>query len=131
MGAWSHEPFGNDDAADWLIELEDSKDLSAIKHAIHAVLDAEEEYLEAPESSSALAAAEILAALLGSPSASLPEKARTWVVGKSTPTSALLTKAKQAVSKILEASELQELWCESEDYPKWQAGTKGLLNRLG
>lgn len=24
MGAWSHEPFGNDTAGDWVYELEDA-----------------------------------------------------------------------------------------------------------
>jgi hypothetical protein len=28
MGAWSHEPFGNDDANDWAYDLEQVSDLS-------------------------------------------------------------------------------------------------------
>ena len=34
MGAWSHEPFGNDDANDWAYELEETEDLSHIEAAL-------------------------------------------------------------------------------------------------
>lgn len=131
MGAWSHEPFGNDDAADWLSELEESNDLSVIESALSAVTDEAEEYLEAPQCSSALAAAEVVAALLGMPAKSLPEEATAWVSGKPQPTAALVAKAKGAVAAVLSSSELQELWAESDDYSQWQAATKDLLARLG
>ena len=64
MGAWSHEPFGNDDANDWAYGLEDVTDLSLIDETLDRVLEAEE-YLEAPEASEAVAAIEVLAKLLG------------------------------------------------------------------
>jgi hypothetical protein len=41
MGAWSHEPFGNDDAGDWALELEEATDLSYIEASLDAVLDAD------------------------------------------------------------------------------------------
>jgi hypothetical protein len=31
MGAWSHEPFGNDDAGDWAYGLDESRDLGLIE----------------------------------------------------------------------------------------------------
>jgi hypothetical protein len=130
MGAWSHEPFGNDDAGDWISELEQSKDLSVVEAALNAVTDDAEEYLQAPQCSTALAAAEVVAALLGRPSTSLPAEAVGWTSGRSRPSTSLVAKAKRAVSAVLETSELQELWAESEDYPQWQAGTKNLLARL-
>ena len=130
MGAWSHEPFGNDDAGDWVSELSESKDLSAIQSALDAVTDDAEDYLEAPECSAALAAAEVVAALLGKPTASLDEEAAAWVVGKPQPAPELVTKAKRAVTSVLKSSELQELWAESTDYAQWQAVTNDLLGRL-
>ena len=131
MGAWTHEPFGNDDAADWVADLVESKNLTAIEGALNAVTEEAEEYLEAPQCAEALAAAEVVAALLAHPSASLPEKAAKWVKGKAAPSSALVAKAQRAVAAILKASELQELWAESEDYSQWQTVTKDLLARLG
>lgn len=130
MGAWSHEPFGNDDAGDWVYDLERSKDLSAIGSALSAVTDEADEYLEVPQCSAALAAAEVVAAMLGKPVKSLPEEVTVWMKGKPRPDDALISKAKKAISAILQSSELQELWAESEHYPKWQAITKDLLTRL-
>lgn len=131
MGAWSHEPFGNDDAGDWIYELEESTDLSAIERALAAVTTQAEEYLEAPECSSALAAAEIVAALIGHPVATLPESAAAWVKGRAKPDGALIAQAKSAVAAVLGGSELQELWEESDDYAQWQEVTNDLLVRLG
>ena len=47
MGAWSHEPFGSDDANDWAYGLEDTTDLSLIEAALDRVLRADG-CLEAP-----------------------------------------------------------------------------------
>jgi hypothetical protein len=41
MGAWSREPFGNDDAIDWPYELEEAEDLSYVEAASDAVLQVE------------------------------------------------------------------------------------------
>ena len=109
MGAWSHEPFGNDDAGDWLSELVQSKDLSIVEAGLNAVTDDAEEYLQAPQCSTALAAAEVVAALLGRPSTSLPAEAVGWTSGRSRPSASLVAKAKRVVSAVLETSELQEL----------------------
>jgi hypothetical protein len=130
MGAWSHEPFGNDDAGDWLYELEGSTDFSAIESALAAVTSEAGGYLEAPECSAALAAAEIVAALAGKPITSLPDDAAAWVSGKGAPVVALIAQARSAVTAVLESSELQELWEDSDDYAAWQAITKDLLKRL-
>lgn len=131
MGAWGHEPFGNDDAADWLCELLESDDHSVIETALDAVATDADEYREAPECSSAIAAAEIVAAMLGRPSPSLPSEAAEWVVGKPEPSQALVARAVRAVSAVFQESELQELWADSEDYKSWEAVTTDLLARLG
>ena len=65
MGAWSHEPFGNDTACDWAYELDDATDLSIIESAIDAVLDEELDYIDASDAEEAIAAIEVLAKLLG------------------------------------------------------------------
>ncbi|MET0038454.1 MAG: DUF4259 domain-containing protein [Candidatus Thiodiazotropha lotti] len=64
MGAWSHEPFGNDDANDWAYGLEGFVDLSLIEKTLDRALEAEK-YLEAPKALEAVAAVEVLAKLLG------------------------------------------------------------------
>jgi len=64
MDTWSHEPFGNDDAADWACELEEAKDLSPVEAALDAVLE-NDGYVEAPEATCAVAAVEVIAKVLG------------------------------------------------------------------
>ena len=56
MGAWSHEPFGNDTACDWSYELLETEDLSAVEAALDEVLEAGGGYLEADLGSQAVAA---------------------------------------------------------------------------
>ncbi|PLK49479.1 DUF4259 domain-containing protein [Uliginosibacterium sp. TH139] len=128
MGAWSHEPFGNDDANDWAYELEDVRDLSFVERAIDEALNAEE-YLEAPEGSNAVAAVEVLAKLLGKGTQldSYTEKVYEWVKSVSiTPSPELIDKAKRVLVRVAgENSELQELWGEAGP-DEWAASIKAL-----
>lgn len=121
MGAWSHEPFGNDDALDWACGLEGADDLSLVEEAIERALDADE-YLEAPEASEAVAAVEVLAKLLGrgTQADSYTEQVDEWVKSVSVkPSAALLDKANRALERILgENSELRELW-EGSGAQEW------------
>ena len=66
MGAWGFGSFDNDDAADFLADATESGDLSLVRGALDNVLTSTE-YVEAPDASQAIAAAEIVAAALGRP----------------------------------------------------------------
>lgn len=115
MGAWSHEPFGNDDASDWAVDLEDTKDLSLIEEALNDVLQADE-YLDAPEASVAIAAIEVIAKLLGkgTQTDAYSEGIDEWMKSISIkPSAALIAKANRVLERVLgEDSELRELWEE-------------------
>jgi hypothetical protein len=130
MGAWGHGPFENDDAGDWVYELEKSIDRSVIEAAFDAVLAEKIDYLEAPDCSRAIAAAEVTAALLGKPREDLDEELCAWLEGKPQPPAALVAQARAAVAAILAASELKNLWEATAEYPKWQADNAELLGRL-
>jgi hypothetical protein len=125
MGAWSHEPFGNDTASDWAYGLEEAKDLSYIESALDKALECGSEYLEAPEAEEALAAIEVIAKLLGKGTQSdeYTEDVDAWVSSiKLKPQPALLKKAQQVIDRILaDESELLELWQESESSEAWRA----------
>ena len=41
VGAWSEDNFGNDDAGDWVFELEKSKGLDVLMYPINRVLSEE------------------------------------------------------------------------------------------
>ena len=119
MGAWGHGNFDNDDAGDWLYELEDSSDLSVVASVFDAVLQDPNGYLESPSCCNALAAAEIVAALSGKPASNLPDNAQAWVRGKSTSTAETVSKAKAAVARVRSKSELRELWEETDEFDNW------------
>lgn len=128
MGAWSAEPFGNDDANDWAYGLEDVRDLSLIEEALDEALDAED-YLEAPEGSNAVAAVEVLAKLLGrgTQTDAYTEKVDAWVKSVSVqPSAQLLAKANRALARVTdENSELNELW-EEAGSDEWLASVNAL-----
>ena len=132
MGAWSYEPFSNDDANDWAYGLEEAKDLGLIESALDKVLESEG-YLEAPEASEAVGAVEVIAKLLGrgTQSDSYTEKIDEWVntVGLK-PSSSLLAKASRTLDRILsDASELRELWQE-EGTGDWESSIAKLKKAI-
>lgn len=131
MGAWSHEPFGNDTACDWSYGLLKSEDLSTVESALDAVIGSADEYLEADQASEAIAAIEVLAKLLGkgTQSDAYTEDVDQWVKDHSqSPSTTLLQKARQAIKRIQSPeSELLELWNEGEDADAWNASLQQLL----
>ncbi|MGO1001715.1 DUF4259 domain-containing protein [Lysobacter sp. CA196] len=133
MGAWGITTFDNDDAADWLADLSDHQSLALVRETIAAALDAED-YLEAPEAATALAACELIAAAIGRPSATArkQETLTHWIAHrKPSPDAALIADALRAIDRVLgPESELRELWEETEDYAAWQADVAQLRSRL-
>ena len=129
MGAWGSGSFENDDAGDWVGGLADSKNLAPVKAAIDAVAKATG-YVEAPDCSTAIAAAEVVAALRGRATADLPPEVATYVARKLPVDAGLVNAAKAAVSRILGDSELRDVWEEGSDFKAWSDGLRGLLQRL-
>lgn len=128
MGAWGVGSLENDDASDWVDELADANDFEVGWRAFDAV---NADYVEAPEASVALAAAEVVAAALGQPAASLPDEVTTWVDdhhGIFTRDDA--RRALAAVDRVIaEESELVELWNDAGD-DKWALAVSHLRARL-
>jgi hypothetical protein len=132
MGAWGSGPFENDSAMDWIMVLDETEGLAEVLGALDAVaLADEDEYLDVDDCSAALAAAEALAAAHGKPPAEMPEEMERWLRrGVARPEPSFLERARLAVRRVDEASELQELWDEVEDAPDWHAANQDLLARL-
>jgi hypothetical protein len=126
MGAWGAGTFDNDDALDWLDDLVDGAS-DAIRGALEAT---EAESIEAPDASSALAAAEVVAAALGNPAADLPGEVSDWLEANGAKSAAALAPlARQAVERIRANSELKDLW-EETDPSEWTAAVDDLHKRL-
>jgi hypothetical protein len=130
MGAWGVGTFENDDAGDWVYQLEEANDLDFVRDTLQAAADPDG-YLEAPTCSMALAAAEVVAALAGRPAPDLPEEVRTWVEAhRLTVLPDLRALSVQAVDQVAAGSELQELWAESEESAAWIGRLQELRSRL-
>jgi uncharacterized protein (DUF2126 family) len=133
MGAWSHEPFGNDDSIDWAFNLERVDDLSVIEATLDYALEAGD-YLEAIEASESIAAIEVLAKLLGkgTQTDAYTDKVDKWVKSVSIkPEPPLIAKAIRALELIRgENSELRKLWEESE-LDEWLSSLDALERALG
>ena len=132
-GAWGVGAFENDDALDWVWELESSTDLSVIESALKEVIISNS-YIEAPTSSAAIAAAEVVAALKGNPHEELPAEVINWTKTHDIPEDSPLIKLAQQVIvrvKNTQHSELAQLWADSrEDFLNWKANLADLQERL-
>ena len=133
MGAWGFGSFENDDASDFLAEATESGDLSLVREALDNVLTSTE-YVEAPDVSVAIVAAEIIAAALGRPTlAAQSKKALSDWLSRIRPSidSELAAQARDALSRILASnSELRELWEESDEFSDWQQSVQELGQQL-
>ena len=132
MGAWGAGSFENDDAADWLAAFCDEPDKTLIVNALTRVSEmSPDDYLEAPDCCAGIAAAEIVAALKGSPGNDLSEEAKSCMsqlkfAGDQKLTNIALT----AMERIRTNSELKELWDESESPDEWYEAMGALVDRL-
>lgn len=135
MGAWSHEPFGNDTACDWAYGLEGQADFSLVATAIQNVLDNGNEDLDPDVACEAIAAAEVLAKALGrgTQSDAYTEAVDAWLNSLAVqPPADLLARTHAALARILAPdSELRQLWEESDDLAVWEASVKALQAAVG
>jgi Domain of unknown function (DUF4259) len=127
MGAWGTGPFENDDAADWVYEVEDGG-----LDAIHDVLDATVD-IDAPGSevgTAAVAAAELVAVIAGQPGPPLPDEVVALISDLGPVEPALVDAALAAVAHVRTEGELAELWAESDDHDAWLATLDDITRRL-
>ena len=128
MGAWGHGSFENDDALDWVAELE-TDGIAAIRKALKL---SAREYIEVDQGSNAIAAAELVAAARGHRADELPDEVTAWIqANASTITDQDVVLARKAVERVREgSSELEELWAEHGPDNPWERGTASLIERL-
>ena len=131
MGAWSIGAFANDDASDWVYELEGADDLALCRDALEEA-DEVHGYLDAGEGARAIAAAEVMAAAAGRRGKDVPEEVDAWLdTVKPKPTDGDLALARRAVERVRGArSELAETWTASPSKGDWLASIDDLVARL-
>lgn len=129
MGAWGYGVFENDTVLDWVEDLIESQDLSLMTEAIEMVLDESE--IESYTAETALGAIEILAALQGRPgNEEYDEELEEWIRRHIGQGKECLAQSQKAVRRILDQSELRELWEESDHFEEWVKMIKDLERRL-
>jgi hypothetical protein len=132
MGAWDSDPFGNDNACDWVYEAEQATDLSFIAKTIENIHEQAGDDLEGAEE--AIAAADTLARLKGKfyVRNAYTESIDEWVAKHPiTPPQGLLDSAIRAIDRILTPpSEPLEIWKNSTEFAKWKKHLTDLQDRL-
>jgi hypothetical protein len=128
MGAWGTAAFDNDDASDWVYDLE-KRGMEAIESALADVEGATD--LEMPADANAIAAGEVIAAGLGRPVEGLRDDILALAKAiRPDVTPELASRARRAVQRVLARSELAELWDETAEGGEWRRSVDDLVLRL-
>ena len=129
MGTWGLAAFENDDAGDFLYEIEEAGSWVPAMQAMQKVI-LTFGYLEAPESQRGLAAATLVAAARSRSEVTVSEDAAALLdmLPPPPPLSAWL--AKRTIGRVLNRSELQELWAEGSELEDWRTETRKALKAL-
>lgn len=138
MGAWGEGPFENDDAADWSGEFDgasQSDGLRTIRETLsHAADSSVDDYLDAPEGSSAVAAAAVVAMINGHAVDRSPysETVIAWVErSRPQPDPQLRDLARRALQRVLGAnSEVAALWRDTDSSQSWRGVVEAILATL-
>lgn len=129
METWGYGAFENDAGSDLVHDLKKAKGTKLLQQSL---AEARSSGWDSDECQTAVAAAEIIAALNGVNVPGLPKDAVAWVLknNQQPPGEPLLTLARDTVRTILANSELKEIWDESGNAGPWKDQMKGLLARL-
>lgn len=145
MSIWGPGPFDNDDGADWFADLRDEPKLQSVKVALEEISDPKHVgYLDVTDGAEAVAAAEVLAELLGFPGddpvldeehEELAEALRGEIkLEDRRNIKKLVQRAIDALDVVLndaENSELRQMWEEqAQEMPAWTAAMTTLQQRL-
>ena len=145
MSIWGPGPFDNDDGADWFAELRDEPEFQKVQEALDEIAHPEHiGYHDVADGAEAVAAAEVLAELLGSPGQDpvltdehdeVVEALRAQLkLGDRRSVKRLVQQAVDAIEIVVtdeENSELRQMWEEQpEDMPDWVTTMRALQQRL-
>lgn len=130
MGTWGFSTFDDDDARDWVYDLEE-RGVKAIEGAFGEILEIGD-YLDTDICSRALAACEVVAALAGKASDGLTDEVSEWIEQHSNvDVSGFRNTALQVIDRVVcDRSELKQRWEDSDGFHTWIAGVADLKSRL-
>jgi Domain of unknown function (DUF4259) len=129
-GAWGFGSFENDSALDWLAECEKKGSVRFFEKTINAVSG--QDYVEVDEGSSLVAAAEVIATVMGAPNPKAPKNISKCADKLPlTQATELASRARLALDLVADSkkSELAQLWMEKSQQ-SWVAAVSELKKRL-
>jgi hypothetical protein len=132
MPGWGTSSFENEDAQKFLGQLK-SLGVEDLRPILIRAAD-QEDYLEAPESGVAVAAAEVVAAMVLTSKGktlplAVPRQLMEWLqVNKKKIVAPLdlVDLARRAVERVRTRSELKDLWLEAEGLNEWSTALRDL-----
>lgn len=135
MGTWGIGPFENDEALDFLEDVEDAEDrLGVLARPIEHVAFSGD-YLETPDLTEAIAAAAVIGAVLKPDAARDEPYLPQWLaeVNQSQLDNSLVETARKALRRAMQPAdnELHELWTEAGAEQEWQQDLSRVLGWLG
>jgi hypothetical protein len=118
MGVWSSGPFDNDDAADFMMELETAPSWDVLRDVFKEAFR-HEDYVELPEGARAYAAAALVTVAAGRSDISAQDY--HMIIEDMGPLpDDLIALAKSALKRISTGdSEIRELYLDSGSYSEW------------
>jgi len=131
-GRWGVGNLDNDDSMDFLLEIVPDGEVGLLTRAFHVVLAAKP-YPDDIQASRALAAAELIAASVGRPSANLPADCLEWATLHSPEVNKTLVRlALEAVDRITFESETLILMQEGEarELATWKENIESVKKRI-
>jgi hypothetical protein len=141
MGAWGIMTFENDGAMDWLGDFLEEPSEKRILDTfspqstviqpgfIDKLMGKKAESIPGElEGDEVLAAAEVVASILGRPSTNNPDELKSPPSITLSPTT--VAKALAAIDAIMQESNLKECWEETDDFQAWKAEVEDLRTRL-
>ena len=130
MDSTKYSNFDNDAAIDWLLDFCEEPSIIKIDSALVLILD-ENNSCEAIDCEEAITSAEVVAALFGKPFADFPAEELTAIknCGITLPPK-YKNRAIEVLTKILDQSELKELWAETNEFNEWVTAVNELMKRL-
>jgi hypothetical protein len=136
MSAWGGGSFENDNALDWAYELQQYDDLGLVMSTLKQAIDDDlirygDGFISTYNVDTAIAAAEVVAALSGRPSEALPLDITGWIQRHSLYVAPdIMELAICVVTRALNTQELRDLWADQTDYDEWKSAVEDLRLRL-
>ena len=129
MATWGYYNFDNDPAADFSVKFRATHSLALLSEALSATDSTVP--LEVNVAQEALAAAEIVAALLGKPGRDLPADLLPLTVQLTSDEASNYKRlAQECVQAVIKQSVVQAHWEQSDNAADWHELQKELLERL-